>query len=189
MRRLLLLALILVIVVSAASYSVFSYRHYLDDDGPNAREAIVTLPRGAGLQAIAHRLDQAEVIDHPWLFQLAVRIGGHDRALKAGEYAFPAKITPREVIAIITEGRTVARRLTVIEGQTVAEVFRALEQADGLVGDLPEKPAEGSLLPETYLYSQGDTKAGLVKRMQEAMADALEERMGRTRRRFAVCGP
>ncbi|MDH3664911.1 MAG: endolytic transglycosylase MltG, partial [Alphaproteobacteria bacterium] len=158
MRRLLLLALALLMVIAGASYGVFTYQRYLGDDGPNADETIVTLPRGAGLQTIVHRLDGADVIRHPWLFQLAVRLGGHDRALKAGEYAFPAGVTPREVIAIITEGKTIARRLTVIEGQTVAEVFRTLDQADGLVGDLPERPSEGSLLPETYLYSRGDTK-------------------------------
>jgi len=174
MRRFLILVLVLVMVAAGASYGVAAYNRYLVDDGPNVAATEVTLPRGSGLQAIVHRLDQAGVIHHPWLFQLAVRLGGHDRALKAGEYAFPAKVTPRQVIAIITEGKTIARRVTVIEGQTVAEVFRTLDQADGLSGGMPAKPAEGSLLPETYLYSKGDSKAGMVKRMQDAMTDVLE---------------
>ena len=174
MRRLLLLVLAFAILAFGASYSLSTFNRYLADSGPNAEETIVTLPRGAGLQTIVHRLDEAGVIRHPWLFQLAVRIGGHDRALKAGEYAFPAEVSPSEVIAIITEGKTVARRVTVIEGQTVAEVFRTIDLAEGLSGDLPEKPAEGTLLPETYLYSSGDSKAGMVKRMQDAMAEALK---------------
>ncbi len=174
MRRILSVALILAILVGAGSYAVSTYKNYLSDAGPNAAEAVVTLPRGAGLQTIVHRLNEAGVIRHPWLFQLAVRIGGHDRNLKAGEYAFPAGVSPEEVIAIVTEGRTVARRITVIEGQTVAEVFRTLERADGLTGDLPEKPPEGTLLPETYLYSRGDSKAALVARMQDAMSEVLK---------------
>ncbi|MEZ5935529.1 MAG: endolytic transglycosylase MltG [Alphaproteobacteria bacterium] len=174
MRRFLWLGLIVAILAAGANVAVSRFNRYLAAGGPNAAETIVLLPRGAGLQAIVHRLDEAEVISRPWLFQLAVRLGGHDRALKAGEYAFPAHVSPSEVIAIITEGKTVARRLTVIEGQTVAEVFRSIDQAEGLSGELPEKPAEGTLLPETYLYSQGDTKAALVQRMQDAMAAALK---------------
>lgn len=174
MRRLLLAVLALAIVASGASYGVSAFNSYLTGGGPNSEETIVTLPRGSGLQAIVHRLDEAGVIRHPWLFQLAVRIGGHDRALKAGEYAFPEQVTPSQVIAIITDGKTIARRITVIEGQTVAEVFRTLEQAEALSGDLPEKPPEGTLLPETYLYSRGDDKADLIKRMQDAMAEVLK---------------
>ena len=175
MRRLLLLLLALVIIAGGANYGVSAFNRYLIGDGPNGEETIVLLPRGSGLQAIVHRLDEAGVIHHPWLFQLAVRIGGHDRALKAGEYAFPARVTPSEVIAIVTEGKTVARRITVIEGQTVAEVFRTIDQADGLSGDLPAKPEEGSLLPETYLFSKGDSKAAMVERMEEAMRGVLSE--------------
>lgn len=175
MRRFLLFALLFAILAAGANYGVTAYNRYLTDGGPNAAETVVVLPRGSGLQAIVHRLDQAGVIAHPWLFQLAIRIGGHDRALKAGEYAFPAGVTPQQVIAIVTEGKTVARRLTVIEGQTVAEVFRTLDAADGLNGDLPEVPPEGSLLPETYLYSKGDSKEGLVKRMRAAMQKVLND--------------
>ncbi len=175
MRRLLLVALILVVFAVGARYGVSTFNHYLENAGPSNAETIVTLPRGSGLQAIVRRLDEADVIDRPWLFQLAIRLGGHDRALKAGEYAFPAAVSPKEVIAIVTEGKTVARRITVIEGQTVAEVFRTIDQMDGLSGDLPARPAEGSLLPETYLFSQGDSKAGLVERMERAMREVLDE--------------
>ncbi len=174
MRRLLLLCLLL--LAGGGGYGFFAFKSYTDSRGPNADETIVLLPRGSGLSSIAGRLDQAGVIDHPWLFQLAVRLGGHDRGLKAGEYAFSPGITPNEVIAKLTEGKSLLRRLTVIEGQTVAEAFRTIDAADGLDGELPEeKPAEGTLLPETYLYGQGDTKAELVKRMQQAMADVLLE--------------
>ena len=175
MRLILWICLPLAIVAGAVSYGLSSFNRYLAADGPSAAETVVNLPRGSGLQSIVRRLDDAGVIDQPWLFQFAVRLGGHDRDLKAGEYAFPAKVAPGDVIAIVSQGQTVSRRVTVIEGQTVAEVFRIIDQAEGLTGDLPEKPPEGSLLPETYLYSRGDSKAGLVKRMQDAMAELLKE--------------
>jgi UPF0755 protein len=69
----------------------------------------------------------------------------------------------------------VARRLTIAEGLTVAEVYELLEEAHGLTGELPPPPPEGSLLPETYFYAFGDPRAELVRRMQRAMDDVLAE--------------
>ncbi|MGI9491348.1 MAG: endolytic transglycosylase MltG [Geminicoccaceae bacterium] len=175
MRRAFLFLFCLVLLTGGLGYGYVSFDAYRNGSGPNTEEKVVVLPRGAGLSTIVNQLDQASVIDHPWLFQLAVRLGGHDRKLKAGEYAFEPGITPNDIIAKLTEGKSLLRRFTVIEGQTVAEIFRLLDQAEGLVGDLPGKPKEGTLLPETYLYSQGDTRAHLVKRMQDAMTGVLED--------------
>ncbi len=148
---------------------------YLVRPGPAQQETVVVLPRGAGLGQITSRLTSAGVIEHPWLFQLAVRRLGRDRDLRAGEYAFPAAVTPGSVVNLLASGQTVARRLTVAEGLTVAEIYRLLETADGLAGELPPLPGEGSLLPETYFYAFGDRRADLVKRMQRAMQDALDQ--------------
>jgi UPF0755 protein len=148
---------------------------YLGRPGPARAETTVVLARGAGLAGITTQLTEAGVIDHPWLFRLAVRVLGRDRDLKAGEYAFPAAISPRSVIGMLANGQTVARRLTVPEGLTVAEVFRLLAEAEALSGDLPESPPEGSLLPETYFYAYGDSRADLVRRMRHAMQDLLDE--------------
>ena len=148
---------------------------YLVRPGPAREETVVVLPRGAGLARIAALLNNAGVIEHPWMFRMAARVLGRDRALKAGEYAFPAAITPASVLNLMASGQTVAHRLTVAEGLTVAEIYQLLDKADGLVGELPPAPPEGSLLPETYFYALGDSRADLVKRMQRGMQDALAE--------------
>lgn len=176
MRRLkLFLACLVVLAVSGAAYGFHVFNAYTGNSGPNEEETVVLLPRGSGVSQIINRLDEAGVIDHPLMFRLAIRMGGHDRSLKAGEYAFAPRITPNEVIAKLTEGKSMLRRLTVIEGQTVAEAMRLIDAAEGLIGELPKKPKEGTLLPETYLYSQGDSKADLIKRMQDAMTEVLEK--------------
>lgn len=148
---------------------------YLVRPGPANEDTVVVLPRGAGLAHITATLRDAGVIDHPWLFRLAVRVLGRDRELKAGEYAFPAAITAQSVINMLANGQTVARRLTVAEGLTVAQIFELIDQTEGLSGELPEPPPEGSLLPETYFYAFGDRRADLVRRMQGAMQQLLDE--------------
>jgi UPF0755 protein len=148
---------------------------YLVRPGPAKEETVVVLPRGAGLARITALLGNAGVIEHPWMFRLAARMLGRDRDLKAGEYAFPAAITPGSVLNLLASGQTVAHRLTVAEGLTVAEIYQLLEKADGLVGALPPPPPEGSLLPETYFYALGDRRADLVRRMRRGMHDLLDQ--------------
>jgi UPF0755 protein len=148
---------------------------YLNRPGPTSEKVTVILPRGTGIPEIAARLADAGVIRHPLIFRLAVRITGSDRALKAGEYAFPAQVTPRGVLGMLQRGETVARRLTVAEGLTVAQIFALLDQAAGLSGPLPELPPEGSLLPETYFYAYGDSRINMVKRMRKAMRETLAD--------------
>jgi UPF0755 protein len=149
------------------------FNAYFVQAGPATEETVVVLPRGAGLAQITADLVEARVIDHPWLFRFAVQVLGRDRRLKAGEYAFPAGATPQGVIAMLANGETVARRLTVAEGLTVAEVIQLLARTEALEGELPPPPEEGSLLPETYFYAFGDSRIGLVRRMQDAMRDTL----------------
>jgi UPF0755 protein len=177
-RALKLLAVLTMLVGLAAVVAIAVWsqtRAFLVERGPSVSETVVVLPRGAGLDEITARLNAAGVIDRPWLFRLAVRLDGQDRALKAGEYAFPAGATPASVINMLARGETVARRLTVAEGLTVAEVFRLLAENEALSGELPELPPEGSLLPETYFYALGDDRAALVRRMQRGMRQLLDE--------------
>jgi UPF0755 protein len=177
-RALKFLALLSMVVALAGAILIAAWSQlnaYLVRSGPATVETVVVLPRGAGLGQIAGTLVEAGVIDHPWLFRLAVRVLGRDRDLKAGEYAFPARATPQGVIAMLAKGETVARRLTLAEGLTVAEIFQLLENTEALEGALPPPPEEGSLLPETYFYAFGDSRVGLVRRMEDAMRETMDE--------------
>ncbi len=44
-----------------------------------------------------------------------------------------------------------------------------------MTGEIPVLPPEGSLLPETYRTSYGDSRTGMIARMQQGMQDALDE--------------
>ncbi len=193
MRRALAILVVAILIVAGAvggaRYAWRLFDDYLAAPGPSAEAKSVILPRGAGLGLIVGRLHDAGVIDHPWLFQLAVQLSGQDRSLQAGEYNFPAGVSPGRVVAMLAEGEIVSRRLTVAEGLTVAEVYRLIEAAEGLTGALPPLPAEGSLLPETYLYSHGDSRGELVDRMQKAMRERLAELWSRRAQGLPLATP
>lgn len=176
LRRLTLVATVLVVLAGIAAFA--GWRHLVDHmhaPGPLAEETLVVLERGQGLNAIAAELERAGVIADAQRFRLGARLLRRDRRLLAGEYAFAPGESPIDIIAKLEAGRTVARRITVQEGLTVAEVLRLVRDAEHLEGEIAERPPEGSLLPETYFYNRGDTRAAVVARMREAMSRTLAE--------------
>ena len=146
-----------------------------DTPGPARGERTVFLPPGQSAFDIADRLEEAGVIDDPVLFVAGLWLEDKQHSLKAGEYVFEALVTPRGVMEKLVAGDTVTHRFTVTEGMTSAEVVAALNAAPVLTGEIAAVPAEGSLLPETYHYGLGDSRAELIERMQHAMARLVDE--------------
>ena len=128
----------------------------------------------SSLNRIAEVLTTKGVIEQPLVFGLGVRISGMTTRLRAGEFSFPAGVSPVEVARILESGETVLRRVTFAEGLTTAEVMARLMKVEGLHGFVAESASEGSLLPETYYFSYGDDRMELIQRMRTAMMDTLE---------------
>lgn len=143
--------------------------------GPLTEPVTVVIPRGSGLEAVAITLADAGVVDSSLLVMFGARMTGSVRDLRAGEYAFAPGISIEEVLEQMRRGRTIVHRLTVPEGLTSAQILSLLDKEPVLAGVLPQRPKDGSLLPETYNFSYGDTREQLVERMQRAMTQVLAE--------------
>lgn len=172
MRRRRLVGVLLALLAAAAAGFAFRAWQDFNAPGPLAETRRVVVPKGAGLAPLAALLAERGVLRHPLAFRIFVIVDGAESRLKAGEYDFPAGISAASVRDLLVAGETVVRRLTVPEGLTTAAVLDLLRNAEGLVGEAPD-PGEGRLLPETYHYSHGDSRADLVARMQRAMDKAL----------------
>ena len=175
LRRVFVAALLLTGAIASvlAGFAVWLYAAF---ERPYADGPAVTLvvPRGAGVDEVGRLLVAARVIEDPLPFAFGVRMSNDGRPLRAGEYAFPAAISPRAAMDLIISGKTVVYRLTVPEGLTTAQVLKLIGDAEPLIGDIARKPDEGALLPETYNYSRGDSREGVVARMEKAMQGAVD---------------
>jgi UPF0755 protein len=169
-RRIGLVLVFLGVVFTAVS--VWAYAQFVRP-GPLAAAKTVIIPRGAGLNDIAAQLAAAGVLPDPLVFRVGAWLSGRDKSLRAGEYLFAARISPRRAVALLQSGKTVVRRLTVAEGLTTTQVLAQLNRTEGLEGDLPSPPGEGTLLPETYHFSYGERRDAMVSRMRAAMDEIL----------------
>jgi UPF0755 protein len=151
----------------------------LSEPGPSpptgAQETVVLLERGQGLSAIAETLERAGVVRSAFLFKLGVIKEGAERDLKAGEYVIPAASSMNAILRMLREGRVILHRVTIPEGLTTAQALRLIAADPVLVGEIGEEPAEGTLLPDTYLFSRGETRETLVRRMMEARDRFLDQ--------------
>lgn len=143
--------------------------------GPLVEERVVLIPSGTGLRGIAAILKDAGAIEREELFLLAARLDDRHRRLKAGEYALAPGISILGILDQLERHDVLERFLTVPEGRTSVEILAILEAAEGLEGEVGDPPPEGSLLPETYAYLYGDSRAGLLDRMRRAMKRLLAE--------------
>jgi UPF0755 protein len=173
MRRLLALLILLLVLAGLAGGGWWYAQRTYVAPGPLAEPVQLVVPRG-GTTAIAEALAERRVIADPRAFLAAVWLTRGEGPLRAAEFAFPARASLREVLHILRDARPVQRRLTIPEGLTARQISAVLERAEGLFGEIPEFE-EGALLPETYAYQWGDTRAAVVRRADQAMEQALAE--------------
>lgn len=159
---------------SIAAGGYFAYREAARP-GPLAEDAIILLKPGSSVSAIAEKLEGAGAVRYPLLFVAAVRVRGAQRALKAGEYEIPAEASVLEIIDLLIEGKSILHYVTAVEGQTTAQILRLIDANEVLTGDISLMPDEGSLLPETYAFTRGETRDGMIRIMMKAQQQVLDE--------------
>jgi UPF0755 protein len=163
-----------VIGLLALNFTAYLY-YYYSSPGPLAERTTVLFKKGTGFRDIVDQLAEKEVIRHPLFFKGIAVLLGDARKFNAGEYNFSAAISPRLVMDMIAEGHVVVHRVTVSEGLTVPQVIALLDSEQLLEGHVVENIREGSLLPQTYHYTYGDSRQELIARMQAGMESTLKE--------------
>jgi UPF0755 protein len=143
--------------------------------GPSSARTIVNVPPGTGLARIAAELEKAGVVRSGLLFRIGVMRRGQATALKAGEYGFPAGASMARLLDMLVRGEVIQHPITIAEGLTSAMAMAVVRADPFLSGEMPETPPEGRLLPETYLFQRGTTRAEIVQRMRRAQDSLMAE--------------
>ncbi len=157
---------------------LFGAKYYLETQftapGPFPDDAVFSVPKGAGVSSIAAKLEREGLIERADMFKLMTRLEGDETGLKAGEFAIPPSASLRDIYKTLKDGKAILYPFTAPEGLTSAQILRAMSTVETLVDDMPEVPAEGTLLPETYLTPRGMTRSALIRNMQTAQTEFLD---------------
>lgn len=185
MRKIGCLGLLLALVGIVAAFFVVQG---WGGSGPAPRTLTVQVAEGSSLASAARALETAGAIRSAERFRMLARVFGSGEPIKAGEYRIPAHTSQADILKMLQGGKVLQRMVVVPEGYPSVLVHDALAKADGLTGSVP-MPAEGSVLPDSYAFQRGDTRASVVARMQKAMRDYLAAAWAKRKPGIAVTTP
>jgi UPF0755 protein len=143
--------------------------------GPTQEARTFVVDNGASGAQIGEKLEHEQFITDALLFRIANRLFAHGESLQAGEYSVPAGASVRDIVRMMTSGDALLHGITFHEGITIAAVMKIIAENDVLIGDMPDAPPEGSILPETYHVQRGMTRAALLQQMRDARDEAVAE--------------
>jgi UPF0755 protein len=158
----------------------FLVRQEFDRAGPITYPTVFVVAKGEGVTAIARRLEQDGLINSDsllpgrWIFFIASRRFGVYNKIKAGEFHIKASASVRDILDTLVEGKSILYSISIPEGLTSYQIVERLKSNTDLVGDIPEIPPEGSLLPDTYKFARGTSRDELIRRMQGEQKKFLE---------------
>jgi len=173
MRRLFLVLLVLAVI--GAGVVEWANAAWTEPGPPpvqGAQTVVLIAPRSR-IHDIAQQLQDAHVLNYAPAFEFDLRLRQLGDKLKAGEYAIPSKASMADIAAILMSGKSIQHKLTAAEGLTSDMIWKLVNADPVLTGDAGPAPEEGTLLPETYLFTRGTTRAQLLERMRAAQQQFL----------------
>jgi len=174
-RMVLVTATVSMLVLAATSWYLWTAPS--SDPG---RETVVRVPRGASLRAVADSLAAHDLLSGRGVFVWGARLAGRDRAIRAGRYALPSGLSPRDLLARLVSGRTVPVRVTILEGGTAVAIAEDLAAAFPWTGAAFLAAADS--LVEGVLTQAGFDGVGLAR-----YAEVLRREGARAGKAFPRC--
>ena len=142
--------------------------------GPLERDVVFVVERGSSISGIADRLEDRGIISDARIFRIGARFLEQQEDFKFGEYSVAAGSSMKDVLDLVTSGRGIVYVVTIPEGFTVHQVVARLDATEELEGEVEEIPEEGSLAPDTYAVSRGESRQSVIDRMRRAQVRILD---------------
>jgi len=184
-RLLLLLTLPALLIIAAGS----AFWLLWAGAGPTSRQMTIVVDQGSSIARVAQQLEQAGAIrGNATTFRGLARLFGAHAPVQSGEFLLSAGISPEAILYTLQFGHPVQRMVTIPEGMPSVQVQARLMAVPFLTGAV-DVPAEGSVLPDTYGYRRGESRAAVLGRMQAAMRTELARLWARRRPGALVVSP
>lgn len=183
------IVLVLLVVIAGGGIGLSFLNTAASEDGSTA---VFEVRPHESLKVIAQRLEDQRLIRNAKLFELYGRLTHVGSKMRVGEYAIRKDAKPKDVIAVITSGKSIEYSITIQEGFNIfeiadvvqkrgvanREVFLALVRDKALIKELLGEDApslEGYLFPETYNITKFTGPVALVHMMVARFKENYEK--------------
>lgn len=175
-----IVAAVVLVIVALGAGALWWYNDALQPKSSTYQRTRVAIDPGTTPDQIAQKLQDKGVIKNALAFQILVKQNGN-QPLQAGNYLFSPTQSAREVLTWLVDGKVDAMNVTILPGQTLAQIKQTLIKDGFAAADidaafaktydhplLANKPAgvnlEGYIYPETYQISSDTTVEQLLTR-------------------------
>jgi UPF0755 protein len=149
---------------------------------------VIEIKKNQSLPAIVKALREAKVIPYPELFYWYIAARGDGRNIKAGEYQVFSDDSTKELIQRLLAGTTYFRSITFIEGWTVDQLKKELNDNPFLRHDsikyspkklrnqlrIQHQSLEGMFYPDTYFFAKGTSDVVILRKAHRSMQRVLK---------------
>jgi UPF0755 protein len=143
--------------------------------GPKPGPHTIVVQQGSTIASVARQLEKEGAIPGTQrTYRVMARLFGSPDPVQAGEFQIPKGMGGAAILDMLQHGKPVQRLITVTEGMPSIIVQERLAASPYLTGPAPVVP-EGSVLPDSYGYERGTSRAALVIKMQAAMAKTIKQ--------------
>lgn len=165
--------IMLLLLVGVAFFMLI--KHKFEQQYVLSQKIEFVVPKGSGLNQTANILEKYGVIEDARLFVLYARLNKIANRLKAGEYEISGVTSIIDVAKMLVDGAVVVRSITIPEGKALVEIIEIVKNNPYLSGDITVKLKEGEILPETYHFTRGESRNGILNKAREAMNNVLKK--------------
>jgi UPF0755 protein len=190
-----IIKLIFLVLLSIAALSLyFSYDAYQQQSetlikvSAKPEQAVFDIKKGSGIGQIANKLAQQKIIPNALNFKMLARMQNKSHQLKAGEYQLLPSMSITDLLNLFVSGKTLQYQLSIIEGKTFKDLYRAIRQHPSLVQTLSDADyqnimlklgstkgnPEGWFYPDTYNFPRKTTDLQFLQRAHKKMQQYLQ---------------
>lgn len=174
-KKLILAGVLLTIVALVTTFSWVRFEVWRS--GPTEHPTKIAVQPGDTISKISRDLFEDNVIRRPILMRIEARRRKMEKSLHVGEFLIPERASINDVLDILERGKVVQYPITILEGRTTRQILHQIRDIEFLTGTIDEgELGEGTLLPSTYFFPKGTSRAAVIKRMrvaQERLIDRL----------------
>lgn len=178
-----ILTIILVVgLVSVAGVAFLAIGFMAERPSETTDTVVFNVMPGQSFQAVANNLAQEGLITDAFKFRILARFAGAGTKVRVGEYAIARNALPRDVLQIITSGKSLEYSMTFQEGINIYEMAAFFDRQGMLSGKeflalcrdpqfLKEtlgealESCEGYMFPETYKITKFTTLRTVMRNM------------------------
>lgn len=186
------IALLISVFSLALAFTCWQVIEFISSDaGGENRPVIFEIAPGSTFNETTERLKQAGLIRDAFKFKIYAKVLNRTTRIRVGEYSLNQRMTPRQILRVLSEGKSVDYALTIPEGYNMFEIADMLNQKWPGRGDeflslatnpqfvqkllgTPEASLEGYLFPETYSVTKYTKMETLIRNMYAKFESAYK---------------